>query len=212
MKHVDMPAPEHEEEETRAPAGARHSGVRARSREDEVPCTSFEEVCQRYRLYLQAAILTRLPRDWSAVDDVSQHVWITLDRLIREERRVPHPIRPVLATLVDKELCNHVRGVKRRREDDAPDSQVPTSKPGPEQLLDAAEQRLLSRRRVRAIFAQMDGEQVKLLQLAHFEEMEPKDIATLLGKEAGAVRVALHRARARFGALYRIHLQSRSKR
>jgi RNA polymerase sigma factor (sigma-70 family) len=172
---------------------------------EEGPCTSFEEAYRRHRRFVWLRILEQLPRDPSGVEDVHQQVFIRLDRRIRKDRGVPDPLRPVLLGLVKDEVRNHVRAAKRRRTDGAPDSELPTSKPGPEELLGHAEGGVELKRYVEAIFARMRTEEVELITLAHLRGLVPKDIADSLGVAVETLRVKLYRARVKFGELYRRH-------
>src|SRR6185437_15208675 len=84
------------------PPGVRSSGVRERRppASEEAPCASFEEAYARFRERIYHRALWMLGGDASAAQDVSQQVFMTLDRRIREEKkRVPHPLKPVLAGL-----------------------------------------------------------------------------------------------------------------
>ena len=137
--------------------------------------------------------------------DVYQQVFIRLDRRIRQNGGVPDPLRPVLLSLIEDEVRNHVRAAKRRRSDGEPDSEVPTSKPDPEQLVAHAERRAELKRHVEAIFTRMRTEEVELNKLAHLRGLVLNDVAEVLGVATGTVRVQLHRARLKFAELYRVH-------
>jgi RNA polymerase sigma factor (sigma-70 family) len=131
-------------------------------------------------------------------------VFIRLDRRIRDGGGVPNPLSPVLLGLVEDEVRNHVRAAKRRRIDGEPDSELPASKPDPEQLFGHAEHRAELKRHVEAIFARMRTEEVEILKLAHLRGLVMKDIAESIGVASGTVRVKLHRARLKFAELYRV--------
>jgi RNA polymerase sigma factor (sigma-70 family) len=196
------------------PRADRSSGVRvrgARPPDDHRPCDSFDEVHTRYERYVWLRISHRLRDDPSGVDDVCQQVFIWLDQRILERGSVPHPVKPVLLGLMEDAICNHARAEKRRRSDAAPDSQMPSSKPDPEQLLGRAEHGVELQACVKGIFARMDQKQVELIKLSHLEELHVRDIAGRVGRAVATVRVELCRARARFRELYTIHRRSRSK-
>ena len=174
---------------------------------DDAPCGSLREVYTRHVGWMKAVLLARLMGNSSAADDILQQVFLRLHRRIRLRGSVPHPIVPVLNGILRDQIRNHVRDEKRRRDDAAPDSQIPASKPDPEQLLSRAERE----REAEAILAEMDERQVMLLELHHGRDLLVKDIAAVLGKAAGAVKVELYRARARFKELYLRNQGSRRK-
>ena len=55
---------------------------------------------------------------------------------------------------------------------------------------------------VSRVLAQMKPADAELLRLSVWEELAPREIAQVLGATPGAVSVRLHRARARFAALW----------
>ncbi|PTL72565.1 sigma-70 family RNA polymerase sigma factor [Rathayibacter caricis DSM 15933] len=55
---------------------------------------------------------------------------------------------------------------------------------------------------VSRVLAQMKPADAELLRLSVWEELAPREIADVLGATPGAVSVRLHRARARFAALW----------
>jgi RNA polymerase sigma factor (sigma-70 family) len=190
------------DDEASAPAGERSSGVRRRRAPapvDPAPCTSFEEAYQRHHRFVWLRIRDKLRNDAAAVEDVHQQVFLRLDRRIRNDRGVPDPLMPVLLGLVDDEVHNHLRAQRRRRNDGPPDSEMPSSKPDPEQLFAHAEMK----RQAEAIFARMRTDEAELIKLAHERGMSLKDIADYVGLTAVNVRVKLHRARIKFAELYR---------
>jgi RNA polymerase sigma-70 factor (ECF subfamily) len=134
-----------------------------------------------------------------------------VNRRIRAGGGVPDPIGPVLFGIIDDEVRNAARARRRRRSDAAPDSAVPTSKPGPEQLFENAERRAGIRRDVEAIFSRMRTEERELLTLAHMDDVSLKEIAEGLGISEATLRVRLHRARVKFAELYRHHHGSRRR-
>jgi len=187
-------------------AGVRSSGVRARGPTPptgEGPCASLEEAYRRFGRRVRQQILGKLGGDEAAADDVGQQVWVKLARRIQRDLTVPDPILPALFGFVDDEVYNYARARKRRREDEAPDSSVPASKPDPEQLFGEAQGCEQLKRSVEAIFARMDADEVALIKLAHGDEESLKDFAASAGVNEGAVRVRLHRARKKFADLYR---------
>jgi len=210
MKQRNWPAHEESDAEGSAPRGhelERRSGVRPRPPPDLVPCASVMEAYARHKDWMQVAILGRLQGNWSATDDILQRVFIRLDRRVREQGSVPHPVEWVLRGLLKDEIRNHVRDQKRRCEGEPPDSGIPSSGPDPEQLLSGAE----SAHCVKGILAEMDETQVTLLELHHGRGLHVKDVAAFFGKAAGTIAVEIHRARTRFKELYTRHHGSRRK-
>ena len=100
---------------------------------------------------------------------------------------------------------------RRRCSDRAPDSQVPTSKPNPEQALVLAERPALLRRCLDAIFARMRPPDRELIELAELCGLSLDGIANRVGVAAGTVAVRLHRARARFDELCALLYRSGKK-
>jgi RNA polymerase sigma factor (sigma-70 family) len=193
-----------------APAGERSSGVCFRAVPPPLvagPCASFEEVHQRYGPYVLRRIRGRIPYDESGAEDVFQKVFRRLDRRICDTKRVPHPIVPTLLGLIDDEILNYKRSLRRQRCDGPPDSEMPSSKPDPEQIADRAE----LQRDVHAIFSLMSTAEVDLLERVHGDEEPQKDIAQTLGITLAALRKRLQRARATFAELYKRHYGSRRR-
>ncbi len=186
------------------PAGVRESGVRAareRASPDAGPCTSFEEVYRRHWRLLFAQISGSVPDDPSAAEDILQRVLVRLNRRIGPGQVVPEPLLPVLYALAEDEVRNHRRAVKRRRADCEPDSEIPSSKPNAEQILEHIERGEERKRFVQGIFARMRPDEVEVLRRAHLSGDDgdgPEGVAD------GTFRVRLHRARQKFAALCRL--------
>jgi RNA polymerase sigma factor (sigma-70 family) len=204
-------------ETNREPSGPAHvqtSGVRRRAsvpQLDEKPCATFDEVYRRYRKAVWARIHERLWRYPSAAEDAHQVAFMWLHIRIQLKGGVPNPIGPVLFGLVEDAIVNQVRSLKRRHGDDPPDSQTPSSKPNPEQLLEHAQHPAVLRAEAEAIFSQMRPVDADLIKLAHQPGLGPQDVAERFGVTMDTLRVKLSRARARFRELYERHHGPRRK-
>jgi len=182
----------------------RPSGVVSRAvapPRDEGPCRSFEDAHRRYARFLLQVIRRRGIDETDAMD-VRQKVLVRLARRFEVPGRVPERLVPVLLGLVDDEVKNHVRSVRRRRIGGEPEADtMPSSKPDPEQLVGGAEDSAEQKRVVEAIFARMTPDAVELIRLARLRELPLEDIAEMRGELPGTVAVKLHRARCWFKEL-----------
>ena len=204
-----------EDDDRSLPTGERPSGVRRRAEPPPVdarPCTTIEEVDQRYRKVLMQRIYRRLgSHTEEGADDVLQEAYIRLDRRFPPGTRMPDPILPTLSGLVDDALLNHVRARKRRRNGGEPDEEMPSSQPDPEQIAGDAEGRAELRRDVCAVFLRMSPDEVQTLTLAHMCEVPGEELARNLGITEKALWSRLFRARRKFRELY-LHLYGSGER
>jgi RNA polymerase sigma factor (sigma-70 family) len=202
MKRFNHSRRDDDDEERDAPPGERSSGVRACGPRPlgEGPCTSFDEAYWRYWRAVWSSIRQKVS-NVAAAEDIHQQVFLRLHRRIVADG-MPDPLVPVLLGFITDETATAARRRRRHPEDDAPDSQIPTSKPDPEQLCSWAEHQAEEKRRVDAVLERMSGEQKALLELGQGEASSLKAAAAAAGIKDNTLRARLSRARAAFKKLY----------
>lgn len=159
------------------------------------PCRSFEEVYQRYKRF----VWSRIQRPWieeSEANDLFQKVFLIMhQRTLREG--VPADVAPVLLAIIGNQICNCLRERERRarRFDGEVDADtMPSSKPDPEQLCDRGD----AKRKVATILARMPEDARLVFRLIEIDGLSLDEVAEMLDRPVGTLRVQLHRARARF--------------
>lgn len=144
-----------------------------------------------------AAVVQRMLADAHEAEDVVQEAAVTayldLERLEQPERFGAWlcGIAVNLAKMRLRQRRTHVSL------DDSGGRAIPASawlderEPSPEERLEAAEQLSL----VHEAISLLPDHQRRLVLLAYLDGLSPREIGALLGRSAGSVRVALHRAR-----------------
>jgi len=151
--------------------------------------------------------LASVVRDGAAADDLTQEVFLRVwTRAEQWEGR--GSFRAWLFRIATHLALNHLRAVRRRREDslvpgpsDAyaegegtlPDRLIDALAPDPAAILEAREQA----GRLRRLMEQLPLEKREVFRLVHEEELEIRQVADALGIPEGTVKSRLHHARRR---------------
>jgi RNA polymerase sigma-70 factor (ECF subfamily) len=184
-----------------SPAGVERSGTRPRPPEEEIPCTSFEEVVRRHASFVMEKVVVRLSSEASRSlrDDIFQEVFAKAGRRFRGREGIPHPVTDFLARLVASEVRIQTRRRARDRLTGDPDEEAaPASKPDPEQLCARYEEEAERRRLVEAALQAMRPESAIMIELADIEGRPYEEIAREIGCTSLAVKLRVLRARAQF--------------
>jgi len=165
---------------------------------------AFETLFNRYG-EMVCHHLTRIVRDRASADDLAQEVFLRVwDRA--EQWNGEGPFRAWLFRIATHLAFNHLRSVHRRREqtleaprppvDEEDENPVPAwmidaSTPGPDALLERAEQRGLLRR----FIDELPEDKREVFRMIHDAEMEVREVAERLGIPEGTVKSRLYHAR-----------------
>lgn len=189
------------------PGEARSSGVYpSSSRAAEAagrtqgPCTSFDDVYERY-LRLVWARLRRAPDLENEMEDLVQEVFLVINERI-QKKGMPDEVALVLLAITENQIRNRRRG--RRRflakidpEADADAVAQPSSRSSPERLLARAQQQ----RMVTTTLEKMPELAAEVLRLTDIDELSAQDAAARMSCPEGTLRSRHHRARDYFRAL-----------
>ncbi len=149
--------------------------------------------------------LVRMVRDRGAADDLTQEVFLRVwNRAAQWNGR--GPFRAWLFRIATNLALNHIRSVKRRREqpmdppsdvsDEEEENGVPgwmidASALGPDAIFEQAEQYRLLNRFVEAL----PEEKREVFRMVYDAEMETREVAEKLGIPEGTVKSRMHHAR-----------------
>ena len=202
-----------------APGDVRHSGVRLRGERapadgdgglpngglpngaltNQGRCHSIEDICAHYWRYIWSRIQRRGIDDSDAAD-IFQKVVLAMQKRAREQG-VPADVAPVLLVMIANQICNHLRAEARyahRIDGEVDADTIPSSKPDPEQLVGAAEDRGEAREKVEVVLSRMSPKASRVFRLIEIDGLSHAEAGALTGYSADTVAVQIHRARARF--------------
>ncbi len=150
----------------------------------------FEDVFRRHHRAVRAYVARRRPTE---ADDVVAEVFTVAWRK-REE--IPEHVLPWLYGVASREVLRTLRQTSRQaslheRLSGQLDQIVPD---GATEVAD----RVSAEGPVNQAMSRLPGPDAEVLRLWAWEQLEPSEIATVLGVSAVAARVRLHRARKRF--------------
>lgn len=149
------------------------------------------ELYQRHAPALHAYARRRLPSTEEA-DDVVVEVFATA---WRRREQVPREALPWLYATAANVVAHTVRGEVRRRRLGA---RLAVVRPEPsDDLAEQVTSAVAAARSVAAALQQLPPDDAEVLRLWAWEQLEPSEIAEVLGCSAGAARTRLHRARTR---------------
>jgi RNA polymerase sigma-70 factor (ECF subfamily) len=130
--------------------------------------------------------------DEATADDVLAETLVVLWR--RSEERPAEPI-PWAIGIARKQLLNARRAAARR---DRLVARIAVVDPPPVTTLDAEDGDAATDEAVRRVLARLRPADAEVLRMWAWDELEPRQIAVVLGVSANAAAVRLHRARRRF--------------
>ncbi|MBI3946516.1 MAG: RNA polymerase sigma factor [Armatimonadetes bacterium] len=170
----------------------------------ERDATAFEVLFARYRDRIRRFLVNSIHDD-AAAEDLVQDVFLRVWTHAAQWDGYG-PLRAWLFRIATNLALNHLRSVRRRREqplDVPPDPEDPYEEsPAPGWMLDAttlgpaeALERSERRRRLRRLIAELPEEKRTVIRLIHEEEMNIRAAAGALGVPEGTVKSRLHYAR-----------------
>jgi RNA polymerase sigma-70 factor (ECF subfamily) len=124
-------------------------------------------------------------------EDVTAEAWLQIARDLRGFRGDAPELRAWTATVVRHRALDHLRRTARRPSE-ATDVAVLALRPGGPDPADECEQRSAAEAAV-ALIATLPRDQAEAVLLRVVVGLDPEAAAAVLGKRAGAVRVAAHR-------------------
>ena len=155
----------------------------------------FRELVERYQNRV-FAILSHYERDHGRVEDMAQDVFVKAWRHLKKFDTKKAPFENWLSRIATNTALNHVRAEKRFRK------QMPISQLGEgalewlQQENDSIPQNAIEAREILDhCMVDLTPFQQLILTMAEIEGRTSKEIGQLTGKGAGAIRVALHRAK-----------------
>lgn len=125
-------------------------------------------------------------------EDLTQQVFLKAWQAIDRYKKTASPFVAWLMTISHNLVVDFYRTKKNKTYLEANDT-VDDSTLSPEQVTEAR----FEQQQLRRVILQLPGEQQQVVLLRFIEGFEFKEIASLLGKSEGAIRVMLHRALAR---------------
>ncbi len=164
---------------------------------------AFDTLFERYRDAIRRHV-ARAVRDGSAADDVVQEVFLRV-WTCAEQWNGRGEFKAWLYRIATNLSLNHLRTVRRRRqrpleippdetdeEDEnfspSPGWMIDTSSPGPDEVLEQAEQRDL----VQRLIDGLPEEKREVVRLVYEMEMDIREVAGLLSIPEGTVKSRLH--------------------
>ena len=148
---------------------------------------AFSELYSQYKVAIQRFIAFRVSNAEIA-DDLTAEVFLKIWHYVKERRRITH-FRGLLYRIARNTVADHYRSARIA----IPLEDVP------EVSLELLEKDLpyvgpIDKERLLAAMGTMRPEYRELLMLFYFEQLHIKEIAVIVDKRSGAVRVQLHRA------------------
>jgi RNA polymerase sigma factor (sigma-70 family) len=161
------------------------------------PCTSFEDIYNRYaKLVRKKLVRHDIPPESAA--GLHQDIFLTLNDQIQKNGL---PARPaaMLSTITEHAICNYLRRRARRPQRDAaaePDEIATSSRSDIERRVGDAERKQL----VRILVDKLKGEDAALIALIDLKGMTHEKVAWLFDRPVATVRTQHRRAREKLRA------------
>ncbi len=122
-------------------------------------------------------------------EDLTQQVFLKAWQAIDRYKKMASPFVAWLMTISHNLVVDFYR-TKKDKSYLEPDVTADNSTPSPERVAEVH----LEQQQLRRVILQLRGDQQQVILLRFIEGFEFKEIASLLGKSEGAIRVILHRA------------------
>jgi RNA polymerase sigma-70 factor, ECF subfamily len=132
-----------------------------------------------------------LTKDETVAEDVAAEVWVDVTRRLSSFRGDESAFRGWLFTLARRRAIDAWRAAQRARVHLTGDA-ADLDRAGGQDPADAALERMTTQRAL-ALIATLPMDQAEAITLRVIAGLDVKDVAQLLGKRPGAVRVAAHR-------------------
>jgi len=134
-----------------------------------------------------------------SVDDLASEVWLEVARRLPTFGGDETAFRGWLFTIARRRVIDAWRRTARRPIYTVPDPHL-YEQPGPDYTAEGAAERITTKRAL-ALIASLPPEQAEVITLRVVAGLGAKEVAELLGKSPGAVRIAAHRGLRRLAAL-----------
>jgi RNA polymerase sigma-70 factor, ECF subfamily len=134
-----------------------------------------------------------------SVDDVASEAWLEVARRLRAFGGDETAFRGWLFTIARRRVIDSWRRTARRPISTVPDPHLYEG-PGPDYTAEGAAERIATERAL-ALIARLPREQAEIIALRVVAGLGATEVAELLGKSPGAVRIAAHRGLRRLAVL-----------
>jgi RNA polymerase sigma-70 factor, ECF subfamily len=134
-----------------------------------------------------------------SVDDVASEVWLDVVRRLPTFGGDETAFRGWLFTIARRRVIDSWRRTARTPTYTVPDPHL-YEQPGPDYTAEGAAERITTERAL-ALIASLPPEQAEIIALRVVAGLGAKEVAELLGKSPGAVRIAAHRGLRRLATL-----------
>ncbi len=128
-----------------------------------------------------------------AAEDLASEVWLTAARTLGQFQGGRPEWRAWLFTLAHRRSIDHLRRSSRRRTDPAPAAAFAREQACDDPAEEATE-RLSAQAAVNALAATLNAEQAEVILLRVVAGLDSAEVATIMGRSPGWVRVTQHRA------------------
>lgn len=139
-------------------------------------------------------------RPWHLAQDICQETFARVLKAVRSPEGIQKPERlgAFVNSVCNNVLLEHLRAETRHRTPDEPDQPIQDGAPDPQDQLITKERK----EAVRQVIEDLPPRDRDLLRALFLEEQDKSEVCARFGVEPGYLRVLLHRAKARFKALY----------
>jgi RNA polymerase sigma-70 factor (ECF subfamily) len=151
----------------------------------------YQDLCGPVLRYLTAQI----PGE---AEDLASETWIDVARGLHRFQGEEPDFRRYVFAIARRRLVDHLRMTRRRRTAAAPAELIEPHLPAGDVEAEAME--AFSERQVLALVARLPREQAEVVLLRVVGGFTAEEVANLIGKRAGTVRVLQHRALAKLAA------------
>jgi len=132
-------------------------------------------------------------RSPDAAEDLASEVWLTAARTLGQFQGGRPEWRAWLFTLAHRRSVDHLRRSSRRRTDPAPTAAF-AHEQAPDDPAQETTDRLSAQAAIDALVATLSAEQAEVILLRVVAGLDSAQVAAIMGRSSGWVRVAQHRA------------------
>ena len=163
----------------------------ARTGEEEGACVLYRWLNPPLLRYLRFHV-------GNAAEDLASEVWVSVARALRGFEDGPRELRALVFSIARRRAVDHYR--RRAREADLVGIETVADPVARDDTESAGVESLTTQQAVEALVRELPPEQAEIVLLRVLGELDVAEVAALVGKSAGAVRVAQHRALRRLRA------------
>jgi RNA polymerase sigma-70 factor (ECF subfamily) len=175
-------------EEFHSPTGADFGRMLTGARAGEE--WAFTVLFRTWHPLLLRYLLGRAP---SVAEDLAAEVWMAVARRLRDFEGGEKEWRAWLFTLAHRRLVDHQRAAGRRRTDPAPPDAF-SEQSAPDDPAQETTERFSSQAAVETLVSSLSPEQAEVVLLRVVAGLDSAQVAQIMGRSAGWVRVNQHRA------------------